>query len=71
MKTLILDTEIIFWDTLIPLMKQSKIIQWFIRIGYPFVEGLNFIQIVKTLSITCISGFVLGWLAFFTYHLSN
>ncbi|MDO9087881.1 MAG: hypothetical protein Q7U53_16865 [Anaerolineaceae bacterium] len=71
MKALILDTEIIFWDTLIPLMKQSKIIQWFIRIGYPFVEGLNFIQIVKTLSITCISGFALGWLAFFTYHLSK
>ena len=71
MKEIILNTEIIFWDSFIPLMKQSKIVQWFIRVTYPFVEGLNFAQVIKTISITCISGFVLGWLAFYTYYLTN
>ena len=71
MKEIILNTEIIFWDNFIPMMKQSKFVQWFIRIVYPFVEGLNLSQIIKTISITCISGFILGWLAFYTYYLTK
>ena len=71
MKEIILNTEIIFWDNFIPMMKQSKIVQWIIRITYPFVEGLKFTQVIKTISITCISGFILGWLAFYTYYLTN
>ena len=71
MKELILTTELLFWDTFIPLMKQSKLIQWTIRVAYPFVEGLNFSQIIKTLSITCVSGFLLGWLAFYAYYLTK
>ncbi len=71
MKELMLTTELLFWDAIIPLMKESKIFQWFIRIVYPFVEGLNFVQIAKTLTITCVSGFLLGWLAFYAYYLTK
>lgn len=71
MKELMLTTELLFWDMIIPLMKQSKITQWIIRVAYPFVEGLNFVQITKTVTITCVSGFLLGWLAFYTYYLSK
>ena len=71
MKEIILHTEIRFWDALIPMMKQSTIIQKFIKFLYPFVEGLRIEQIIKTLSITCISGFILGWLAFYTYYLTR
>lgn len=71
MKELILTTELRLWDTLIPLMKQSKLIQWFLRVIYPFVEGLHFKQIIKTVAITCLSGFLLGWIAFYTYYLTR
>lgn len=71
MKDIMLTTELLFWDTIIPLMKQSKIVQWIIRVAYPFVEGLNLNQITRTLAITCISGFLLGWLAFYTYYLTK
>lgn len=71
MKELILTTEIQFWDTVILLMKQSKFIQLLLKFVYPFVEGLRFDQIIKTISITCISGFVLGWFAFYTYFLTK
>ena len=71
MKELILTTELRLWDTLIPLMKQSKLIQWFLRVIYPFVEGLHFRQIIKTVTITCLSGFLLGWVAFYTYYLTR
>lgn len=71
MKELILHTEIRFWDTLIPMMKQSTLIKWIIKFFYPLVEGLKFEQIIKTISITCISGFLLGWLAFYTFYLTR
>ena len=71
MKELILHTEIRFWDTFIPMMKQSKLIQIFIKFFYPFVEGLKLEQILNTLTITCISGFLLGWIAFYTYYLTR
>ncbi|GEM_PF-1885158 len=71
MKEILLNSELIFWDTFIPVMKESKVIQWFIRVLYPFVEGLKINQIVKTLAITCVSGFVLGWLAIYTYYLTR
>ena len=71
MKELMLTTELLFWDAIIPLMKESKLVQWFIRVAYPFVEGLNFVQIAKTLTITSVSGFLLGWLAFYAYYLTK
>lgn len=71
MKELFLTTEIRFWDSFIPMMKQSKLIQFFIKFLYPFVEGLKIEQVVKAISITCISGFLLGWLAFYTYYLTR
>jgi len=71
MKELLLSTELIFWDRFIPLMKQSSLVQWIIRVAYPFVEGLNLKQIIKTLTITSVSGFLLGWLAFYTYYLTR
>lgn len=69
MKTIIQNTEVFFWDTITNMMSQSIWIQKAIRIGYPIMQGINPVKLLKTLAITSVSGFVTGWILYYISQL--
>lgn len=69
MKTIIQNTEVFFWDTITNMMSQSILIQKAIRIVYPVLQGINPVKLLKTLIITCLSGFVTGWVLYYISQL--
>jgi len=68
MKTIIHNTELLFWDTVMNMMSQSKWVQNAIRIVYPIIQGIDQVKLLKTLAITGLSGFITGW---FLYYLAQ
>lgn len=71
MKTLLQNAEIIFWDLITPLMVRSNFVREIIRSVYPVVAVMDWQKTARTLALTSISGFAMGWIIFYAVYLMH
>jgi hypothetical protein len=66
LETIYTHLEIAFWDAIIPLMRQSRLVQFFLQNSYPLIKNRDHARLtMQAIFIVCLGlilGFVIGFL---------
>lgn len=71
MKTLLQNSEVYFWTSLLNLMDNSPFVQKTIRFVYPYVKNEDLLKTGKAATLIGFSGLVMGVMSYTFYYLAR
>ncbi|MAT41009.1 MAG: hypothetical protein CL609_01620 [Anaerolineaceae bacterium] len=71
MKSLLQNSEVYFWSSLLNLMDNSPFVQKTIRFVYPIIKNEELIRTGKVSTLIGFSGLIMGIMSYMFYYLAR